>query len=178
MRVSSEQNRVIETLVHPVQLQFVTARELFIKLYRPLGRDYVIPEADVRIESAASAYDAASRTVQVSVQAMVGPETEYSAERLAALLAGEGVAVRLRVLLVGQFKVDSGLFPLEQLDEWTAIGAPLTLYPYLREEVSALTSRCGISPLILPLLQVPTIQPMPGLSGAGGAGAAGPTHET
>ena len=174
MRTQSEQNRVIETLVHPVQLQFVTARELFIKLYRPLGRDYRVPEGEVRIESAASAYDPGTRTVQVSVQALVGPETEYSAERLAALLAEEGLGLRLKVLLVGRFKVDETLFPLDQLEEWTALGAPMTLYPYLREEVSALTARGGISPLVLPLLQVPTIQPASGLSGSAGAPVAPP----
>ncbi len=167
MRTNSEQKRVIETLVHPVQLQFVAARELFLKLYRPLGRDYLIPEAEVRIESAASAYDPSTRTVQVSVQAIAGAETEYTAERLAALLAEkDGLALRLKVLLVGQFKVDEALFPLDQLEEWTALGAPMTLYPYLREEVSALTARCGIRPLVLPLLQVPTIQPALGSSAA------------
>ena len=76
----------------------------------------------------------------------------------------------MKVLLVGQFKVDDAIFPLAELDEWTALGAPLTLYPYLREEVSALTARGGARPLVLPLLQVPTLHPA--------APAASPAEET
>ncbi len=148
MTTHNEQNRVVETLVHPVQLQWVTARELFIKLARPLGRDYRLPAEEVRLESAASAYDPASGTVEVSLQALAGGETD-----------AEGAALRLKVLLVGHFTVNEALFPPDQIEEWTALGAPMTLYPYLREEVSALTARCGITPLVLPLLQVPTIQP-------------------
>ena len=156
MPTHNEQNRVVETLVHPVQLQWVAARELFVKLARPLGRDYRLPAEEVRIESAASAYDPASGTVQVSLQALAGGETD-----------AEGAALRLKVVLVGHFTVNESLFPLGQIEEWTAVGAPMTLYPYLREEVSALTARCGIAPLVLPLLQVPTIQPAAGTSGGG-----------
>lgn len=159
MRTTTQNLRVVETPVHPVQLQFVAARELFLKLYRPLERNESLPEKDVRIESAASAYDPASRTVQVSVQATLGEDAEPTPERLAALLAADAPVLRLKVLLVGQFKVDDAIFPLAELDEWTALGAPLTLYPYLREEVSALTARCAARPLVLPLLQAPTIRP-------------------
>lgn len=167
MPTHNEQNRVVETLVHPVQLQWVTARELFIKLSRPLGRDYQLPAADVRIESAASTYDAANQTVQVSLQALVGgAEGE-------PVPPSEALPVRLKVLLVGHFKVNEALFPPDQLEEWSAVGAPMTLYPYLREEVSALTARCGITPLVLPLLQVPTIQPTAGTSTEAAAGAGG-----
>lgn len=160
MRTTTEHLRVIETPVHPVQLQFVTARELFLKLYRPLERSESLPEKDVRVESAASAYDPASRTVQVSLQATLGPDAEPTADALASLLEGDAPVARLKVLLVGQFKVDDTLFPMAALDEWTALGAPLALYPYLREEVSALTARCGGRPLVLPLLQAPMIPPV------------------
>ena len=169
MPTHNEQNRVVETLVHPVQLQWVTARELFIKLDLPLGRDYQFPVGDVRIESAASAYDAANHTVQVSLQALAGGEGGPGP----APARQDAVPLRLKVLLVGHFKVNEALFPVDQLEQWTAVGAPMTLYPYLREEVSALTARCGITPLVLPLLQVPTIQPAAGTSGEPAAGGGG-----
>jgi preprotein translocase subunit SecB len=47
---------------------------------------------------------------------------------------------------------------LEVLKNFQQNGARIALSPFLREHVYSLTSRAGIKPVILPLIQVPLFQ--------------------
>ncbi len=70
----------------------------------------------------------------------------------------EVVPFALRVHIMGQFKVDESTFDKAKIDKWARINAPYILYPYLREHVFALTARSGFDPVLLPLVELPTIK--------------------
>lgn len=127
---------------HPIQIRSLNVRELRIKTHIP-------PESIDEIESGGysilvghSDYD--GETIQVGVKLTAGDEDP---EEAPFVLVTE---------LVGEFEVDEERFPVEHLDDWAYENAPYILMPYLREHVSALTSRCGLDPMLLPLAKVPT----------------------
>ena len=64
----------------------------------------------------------------------------------------------LKVHLLAKFSVDQSRFPIELIDHWAENNAPLVLYPYIREHVHALSIRAGIKPILLPLMEVPTLR--------------------
>lgn len=54
------------------------------------------------------------------------------------------------VHLVAEVKVDIAKFSAEQLPSWVKVNALMILCPFLREQVHALSARCGYNPIILP----------------------------
>lgn len=70
----------------------------------------------------------------------------------------EGSPFRLKIAVVGTFKVDEARFPINKLNHWAEHNAPLILYPYLRELAYSLTTRAGFPGVMLPLLQIPTFK--------------------
>lgn len=64
----------------------------------------------------------------------------------------------MRIELIGDFKIDEKHFPVDKITDWALRNAPFIIFPYLREHAFALTARCGFSPMILPLMQVPTFK--------------------
>ncbi len=103
-----------------------------------------------------SKYDEAAKTIQVFVQVEMGKDTEIENEFAQYPL-------HLRVALAGQFLVNEEEFPKERVDEWARVNAPFILYPYVREQIYSLTARCGFSPFLLPLVELPTIRLQPNL---------------
>ena len=62
---------------------------------------------------------------------------------------------RLIIELVGLFHVDEDSFPVNKIEHFARNNAPLLLSPYLRESAYSLTTKCGFTPFILPLYEVP-----------------------
>lgn len=63
-----------------------------------------------------------------------------------------------RVELVSEFSVDEAAFPVEKVHDWADRASFYVVFPYLREEVYALSIRVGMKPVLLPLLQIPTFR--------------------
>ena len=59
---------------------------------------------------------------------------------------------------LGEARAALKKFSVEQLPSWAKVNAPMILFPFLREQVYALTARCGYNPIILPMIHVPTIR--------------------
>ena len=153
--------------LHPVQLQFVAVRELFIKTYRHLPHDFILADSDVHMESVFTGYMAETKTLQINAGVHTGENRDLTEEEEKRLVRENGLSLRMRVKVVGQYSVDETRFPLDLLDEWAKKGGAMTLFPYVREQVYALTARCGIRPVILPVMQLPTIKISPTLESQG-----------
>lgn len=92
-----------------------------------------------------SEYDADNQQILVKAAIVIGEEEDDS-------------PFKLRLTLVGTFKVDESRFKVEHLSHWASHNAPLILYPYLRELAYSLTTRAGLPGVMLPLFQVPTFK--------------------
>jgi preprotein translocase subunit SecB len=135
-------------LTYPIQANFIAVRELYIKSNVPLNQRLKVAPSNFRMKTAHTAYDDERHVIEVGVQIEYGIETKPE----------EVVPFALRVHLMGQFQVDESQFKKEKIETWARINAPFILYPYLREHVYALTARAGLDPVLLPLMELPTIK--------------------
>lgn len=134
-----------EVKKHPIQLKALQVVELYIKVKKP--------------EPESSDYDKEFSFV-------IG-RTDFE-EDLGRIFVKAGLEVgldenssspfELRVEVVGEFLVDAARFPTNRVEEWAEFNAPMILYPYVREHAFGLTTRAGIKPILLPLLEVPTFK--------------------
>jgi preprotein translocase subunit SecB len=127
---------------------------LYIKPHIPPTQALKLNPSEFTWKRAHGAYDEERHVIEVSAQIEYGIETK----------ADEPVAYSLRVHLMGQFQVDEARFDKGKIDKWARVNAPFILYPYLREHVFALTARAGFNPVLLPLLELPTLKIEPQLS--------------
>jgi preprotein translocase subunit SecB len=130
---------------HPIQLVGLNVLELSLKVNPEVDSENEMEEGGFTLNVSHSDYDEKESSIAVKVSAVIG--------------SSDGKApFDLFVELLGVFKVNAEKFPLVHLSDWASSNAPLILYPYLREHVYGLTTRCGFSPPLLPLLEVPTIR--------------------
>ena len=143
--------------LHPIQLRFVAVRELHINSFFPPSTASYTAAAG-NLETTSSPFDNATHLLQTGIIYQSGRMTEPSVEEIDAMRASQEQPFRIRVHLVAEFKVDVAKFSVEQLPSWAKVNAPMILFPFLREQVYALTARCGYNPIILPMIHVPTIR--------------------
>jgi preprotein translocase subunit SecB len=131
--------------LHGIQLVSVNVVELFIRANMNPDKN-TAEEPDLSLKSGHGEYDEGNKTIQVGLQLEYemneDPKTPYS----------------MRIELFGDFEVDEERFEKEHIGHWARRNAPMILFPFLREHAYALAIRCGFDPLILPLLQVPTLK--------------------
>ncbi|HDI3228835.1 TPA: protein-export chaperone SecB [Vibrio cholerae] len=136
-----------EHRLHPIQIMGVKVRELSVRNNSPID-DNTELEGKFKFKVAHGKYDEESSSINVGLIIELGtPETESSKEPL-----------DLRVHILAKFHIDAGSFPVDKLEHWAQFNAPMILYPYAREHVYSLTGRVLSSPVLLPLLQVPTLK--------------------
>jgi preprotein translocase subunit SecB len=135
----------------PIQANFIGVRELHIKANRPPSSADPLDDLEPRIKVRNSHYEEEDKRIQVFMAIEIGKETDDENE------IAEN-PFHLRIEIVGDFEVDEERFPKDKIQQWANINAPYVIYPYLREQVYSLTARCGFMPLVLPLLELPTIR--------------------
>lgn len=128
---------------HAIQLVSLRVVELAVKVDVAAPRDSKLGEFS--IATAASKYNAEKHLINVKMRVVSGEEDEDS-------------PIKLKVELVGVFKVDESAFPVDKITHWAEHNAPLILYPYLRENVYSLSTRAGFNQALLPLLEIPTFR--------------------
>ena len=137
---------------YPIQATFVGVRELYIKANRPPMNTESLPEdLEPRIRIKRSKYKEETKSLQVFVAIEIGQNAESDEE-------ADKFPFHLRVELGAEFEVDEESFPKEKVEEWARVNSPFILFPYIREQIFSLTARCGFPPILLPLLEVPTIK--------------------
>lgn len=141
---------------YPVKLRGLCVRELWINTF--IFPTINLPEhaQPLLIGSAPGKYEEENKTRRVTLLAKLGEEIDP--DRVTDHIKAGGAPFALRVRLVGEFQFDESRFPMEKIDQWSEQNAPIILFPYMREQIFSLTARSGFRPLILPLVQVPTIK--------------------
>jgi len=132
---------------HPIQLVNFGVKELFIRSNRPPDVTISAEPGECSIGISSTPYDSKEKKILVSLRLESGVEADKSK-----------VPYSMRIEIIGIFEVDEAQFPVEHISDWAMKGAPLILFPYLREHAFGLSSRCGFKPLVLPLLEVPTFK--------------------
>jgi preprotein translocase subunit SecB len=132
--------------LHAIQLQAVSTRELFICINGPVDDAVITACGDqVQLDSAHGDFNKEDRTINVGLRLMLGMDENND------------FPISMRIEIVGSFTVDTDQFDEGNIESWATRNAPMILYPFVREHWCALTIRCGLPQMILPLIQVPTL---------------------
>lgn len=110
------------------------------------------------LEAGRSDFDVESSTIKVSMRVRTGRFAidDDNLEEENEEHSSQPVSIWVEV--GGVFSIDTEEFPADKIHHWAGSNAPLIIYPYVREQVYGLTTRVGIKPLLLPLLEIPTFK--------------------
>lgn len=133
---------------YPVQPTFIVVRELHFVSHRPPSKSDRIDESRVHIAQSASPFDPATKRVQVTLKAEFGFENDP---------AVPAPPFSVKVAITGEFRIDDS-FPRDKIQLWTSVNAAFVIFPYLRERLYYITVQGGYPPILLPLMQIPTIK--------------------
>jgi preprotein translocase subunit SecB len=122
-------------------------RELFIRSYQPPDLSTEVDPGSCSITVSALPYNHDEKRLMVILRLESGIEAKESE-----------VPYAMRIELIGLFEVDETRFKVEHLEDWAKRGAPIVMFPFLREQAFGLSLRCGFKPLMLPLIEVPTFK--------------------
>jgi len=134
--------------LYPIQPTFITVREIHFISHRPPSKDDRIEQSTVSITQSATPFNKATRRVQITLAAEFGPGNESTPTP---------PPFSVRVAITGEFVIDP-TFPADKIDLWISTNAAFVIYPYLRERLYYITSQGGYPPIMLPLMQIPTIK--------------------
>jgi len=135
--------------LHPIQLQSIRVKELFLKVYDPSRAQESNLDLPFTFKVGHSKFNAEDNQIAVGVLGCVGHDiNEDSAEATPFVIKAD---------LIGQFTIDTSSFPVDKIDKWAKENAPLILLPFLREHIYGLASRAGIKEVIVPMFVLPTI---------------------
>lgn len=133
--------------LHPIQTRNIGVRELYIKAKIPTSHDLGEKGGTFSMKVSHSEYDHENKVIIVVARVEVGRDDD-----------SEKSPFEMTIEIAGEFEVDESKFPVDQINDWAKRNAPLILMPFLREHAYALTARCGFSPMLLPLFEVPTFK--------------------
>jgi preprotein translocase subunit SecB len=132
--------------LHAIQLVSVETRELFIRLNGQISEDLdSFYKEHLEIRSAHSEFNSEENIIHVGLRLSLGMDKDVA------------LPISMRVEITGTFTVNIDDFSVKHIDDWATKNAPYILYPFVREHSFALAIRCGLPPMILPMVQVPTI---------------------
>jgi|GEM_PF-462619 len=134
--------------LHAIQLTSLSVVELFVRANQPPDPSVEYEDRSFSMSAGHSDYDAESRSISISLKLEIGMDDDLDEAKH---------PFSLRVEVMGDFSIKEDEFPIDQINDWAKRNAPFILYPYVREHAFALTARCGFRPILLPLLEVPTL---------------------
>ncbi|WP_374979226.1 protein-export chaperone SecB [Pseudomonas solani] len=133
---------------HPIQLQNVFVDELSLVVLDRFGFKNGEWDKGFTYGLSRTEFDKENSTIAIKVELAIEPEDPEIIDR----------PFVAKVSLFGVFKVDQSQFPVDKIEQFAEINAPIILLPYVREHIFGLTARSGFDPVILPLIEVPTIK--------------------
>jgi preprotein translocase subunit SecB len=134
--------------LYPIQTTFIAVREIHFVSHRPPSPDDKIEQTSISITQSATPFNEATRRVQVTLAADFGTSAEPKPNP---------PPFTVRVAMTGEFVIDPS-FPADKINLWVTLNAAFVIYPYLRERLYYITSQGGYPPILLPLMQIPTIK--------------------
>lgn len=111
--------------------------------YRILESSIVLPESDHT-----------DMSLQINIEQAYGEfvDDRKYAHRLTVKIQNNDGSVNITVKSIGYFEFDSAIEDKKQI--FAKQNAPAILFPYIRAHISALTGLSGISPIILPTINL------------------------
>jgi preprotein translocase subunit SecB len=134
--------------LYPIQTTFIAVRELHFVSHRPPSPSDKIEQSNISITQSVGPFNEETRRIQVTLAAEVGPDHEP---------ARTPPPFTVRVAMTGEFVIDPS-FPADKIHLWVTTNAAFVIFPYLRERLYYITGQGGYPPILLPLLQIPTIR--------------------
>src|SRR5215471_16131766 len=94
-------------LLYPIQLSWISVRELSIKVRSKPERTYTLPDGEFAITDGRSEYDEENHTIQVGIKVEIGntPESQH-------------IPFALTAEIFGEFQIDESRFPRDKIDVW------------------------------------------------------------
>lgn len=137
---------------HPIQLLNVSVEELHLKIIdrELLSGDY---PREFGLTVGRSDYNSEDKTIAVRMLMEIEPVFDEN--------GNSDRPFEMKICICGYFDVDDTAFPVDKVHDWAEKNAPVILIPYMRENAYSLSLRCGIEPVIFPLVQVPTFKIAP-----------------
>jgi len=132
---------------YPVQPTFIVVREIQFVSHRPPSSADRIQESAIRFTYAISPFDEQTKRVQVTLGAEFGFQNEAGKPQ---------PPFSLKVVITGEFAIADD-FPRDKIQLWATRNAPFVIFPYLRERLYYISSQGGYPPILLPLMQIPTL---------------------
>jgi preprotein translocase subunit SecB len=149
MSIASGGDKRVPPKLHPIQIQSYQVLELAIRVGDAEAADsYLDGRPEFTLSIGCQPYNENDKTVAIKVRAALEPTQDVE------------LPVKFSVELAARFSVDTEKFKEEYVNEWASKNAFFILYPYLREQVYALSQRAGLKGIMLPLLEVPTYKVM------------------
>jgi len=130
---------------HAIQLEYIGVHEYHVRTFVPPTADIEINPSDIKLSVSHDKYDEENKIICVSMEAQIGEDNEEC-----------GMPLFLNIVLTGIFRVNEDNFEKKYIKDFAKDNVPYILLPYMREHLYALSVRCGINPITLPLSQVPT----------------------
>ncbi len=134
--------------LHPIQLSWLNVVELYIKANQQPDPSVEYDDRSFSMSVGHGEYDQKDKLIRISLKLEIGMDSKADESNY---------PFSLRISVQAEFSVKEEQFPVNQIYDWAKRNAPFILYPYIREEAFGLTARCGFRPILLPLLEVPTL---------------------
>jgi preprotein translocase subunit SecB len=133
---------------HAIQLVDLTVDEIsFKRLLWGDDKDY---PHDFSLTVSRSDYDPEEKTISVRLEMAVSPNHDDD--------GNPDRPFEMRIMIAGHFEVDDAAFPIDKVHHWAENNAPVILIPYMREHAFSVSLRGGVTPVLFPLIQVPTFK--------------------
>jgi len=142
------QEQKTSPVTYPIQPTYIAVRELHFISHRPPSPNDRIDQGRIRISQSVGSFNETTKRVQVSLSAELGFETDTPEPK---------PPFSVKVVITGEFAIDD-TFPREKIKLWASVNAMFVIYPYLRERLYYVTSQGGYPPILLPLMQIPTMK--------------------
>ncbi|URG53045.1 protein-export chaperone SecB [Pectobacterium quasiaquaticum] len=145
--------------LHAAQMKSLQILKLSIEVHDPVAAhsdDYSFGE--YALETGHSAFNEEDSTIQVMMRVRSGKFAVDDSNDLETNAEFSSQPISILAEVGSIFFVNTDSFPKDKISNWAEANAPLILYPYVREQVYGLSTRVGIKPVLLPLLEIPTFR--------------------
>ena len=131
---------------HPIQLEFVGVKELQAKTFTPPSPDneFKIETKHIKMNVGHGEYDKEKKMLPVQITLEIGNNNQKTSK----------LPLYIKVAIIGIFKTVEKNPNIDAVHRFVKNNATHLLHPFLREHVFALSARCGVRPIILPLVTV------------------------
>ena len=133
---------------YPVQPTFIVVREIQFISHRPPRKTDNIQDSEIRFTQSIAPFDEKTKRLQVSLAAEFGFQNDPGKPQ---------PPFALKVVMTGEFAIADD-FPRDKIQLWATRNAPFVIFPYLRERLYYMSSQGGYPPILLPLMQIPTLK--------------------